>query len=65
MSGLVPGLQNQLERFDSASDLQHNSWFPKKSAVFFIPPPPLKQKQITKDKGIVLTSLTPKKQHEA
>ena len=22
MSGLVPGLQNQLERFDSASDLQ-------------------------------------------
>ena len=25
MSGLVPGLQNQLERFDSASDLQHNS----------------------------------------
>lgn len=57
MSGLVPGLQNQLERFDSASDLQHNSWFPHKSAVFLSHPhQPRKQKQITKDKGIVLTS---------
>lgn len=59
MSGLVPGLQNQLERFDSASDLQQRQLISKKSAVFFIPPPPLKQKQITKDKGIVLTPLTP------
>ena len=58
MSGLVPGLQNQLERFDSASDLQQNSWFPHKSAVFLFLPHPLKQKQITNDKGIVLTSLT-------
>ena len=40
MSGLVPGLQNQLERFDSASDLQHNSWFPHKSAVFLSLPHP-------------------------
>ena len=60
MSGLVPGLQNQLERFDSASDLQHNSWFPHKSAVFIYSSPhqPRKQKQITKDKGIVLTPST-------
>ena len=57
MSGLVPGLQNQLERFDSASDLQHNSWFPI-NQLFFYPSPTPKQKQITKDKGIVLTSLT-------
>ena len=47
MSGLVPGLQNQLERFDSASDLQHNSWFPINQLFFFIPPPPPKTKTKT------------------
>lgn len=57
MSGLVPGLQNQLERFDSASDLQQRQLISQKISCFFIPPP-LKQKQITKDKGIVITSLT-------
>ena len=56
MSGLVPGLQNQLERFDSASDLQQMQLISQKISCFFIPPPPRKQKQITKDKGIVLTS---------
>ena len=58
MSGLVPGLQNQLERFDSASDLQQMQLISQKISCFFIPPPPRKQKQNTKDKGIVLTSLT-------
>ena len=43
MSGLVPGLQNQLERFDSASDLQQRQLISPKISCFFIPPP-LKQK---------------------
>lgn len=41
MSGLVPGLQNQLERFDSASDLQQRQLISqKKSAVFLFLPHP-------------------------
>ena len=35
MSGLVPGLQNQLERFDSASDLQKKQLISKKISCFF------------------------------
>lgn len=59
MSGLVPGLQNQLERFDSASDLQQRQLISQKiSCFFYSSPTPRKQKQITKDKGIVLNSLT-------
>ena len=59
MSGLVPGLQNQLERFDSASDLQQRQLISQKISCFFLfLPHPRKQKQITKDKGIVLTSST-------
>lgn len=39
MSGLVPGLQNQLERFDSASDLQQRTVdFPRNQLFFFIFP---------------------------
>lgn len=36
MSGLVPGLQNQLERFDSASDLQQRQLISKKNQLFFL-----------------------------
>ena len=35
MSGLVPGLQNQLERFDSASDLPKSSGYPTGIRIFF------------------------------
>ena len=34
MSGLVPGLQNQLERFDSASDLPKSSGYPTGIRIF-------------------------------
>ena len=44
MSGLVPGLQNQLERFDSASDLQKKQLISQKISCFFIHPPPPKTK---------------------
>ena len=58
MSGLVPGLQNQLERFDSASDLQQRQLISqKKSAVFLFPPAP-KTKTNYQRQSIVLTSLT-------
>ena len=50
MSGLVPGLQNQLERFDSASDLQQRQLISQKNQLFFYSPQHRKQKQITKDK---------------
>ena len=36
MSGLVPGLQNQLERFDSASDLQQRQLISQKNQLFFL-----------------------------
>lgn len=39
MSGLVPGLQNQLERFDSASDLQQRQLISQKISCFFYFPP--------------------------
>lgn len=50
MSGLVPGLQNQLERFDSASDLQQRQLISHKSAVFFIPPTPKTKNKLPKTK---------------
>lgn len=50
MSGLVPGLQNQLERFDSASDLQQRQLISQKSAVFFIPPTPENKNKLPKTK---------------
>ena len=39
MSGLVPGLQNQLERFDSASDLQQMQLISQKNQLFFYSSP--------------------------
>ena len=39
MSGLVPGLQNQLERFDSASDLQQMQLISQKISWFFYSSP--------------------------
>ena len=36
MSGLVPGLQNQLERFDSASDLKSKHLLSWQMLAFFM-----------------------------
>ena len=44
MSGLVPGLQNQLERFDSASDLQQMQLISQKISCFFYSSPTPKTK---------------------
>ena len=44
MSGLVPGLQNQLERFDSASDLQQMQLISQKISWFFYSSPTPKTK---------------------
>ena len=38
MSGLVTGLQNRVQRFESASDLSRNRWSAVRwSAIFFVP----------------------------
>ena len=44
MSGLVPGLQNQLERFDSASDLQQRQLISHKISCFLYSSPTPKTK---------------------
>ena len=46
MSGLVPGLQNQLERFDSASDLQQMQLISQKISCFFYSSPTPKTKEM-------------------
>ena len=51
MSGLVPGLQNQLERFDSASDLQQRQLiFPKNQLFFLFLPHPENKNKLPKTK---------------
>ena len=51
MSGLVPGLQNQLERFDSASDLQQRQLiFKKISCFFYSSPTPENKNKLPKTK---------------